>query len=204
MHTGDGLSTDRQDSHRPTTRAIHAHKVTTGLRERCHNSQRSTTKAIRCGQSDESAQALVFSKCAHHEDWTLDKSKTTFCQGVRHILSRSTKYCACHEKRAPRHPNCAAARNHLPNQNKKTRYVVQGHQNCSYHMTWLAKSTSHFDPRMPKFEQRAENATPARFVRACAVDMHNLPSKIPSVATPFGVNLLSSCLPSGYFIAMSN
>ena len=61
-----------------------------------------TTRAIRCAQSDERvAQAHVrFSQkiapATKHEHWKSQKQR--FTEASAFFLSRSTKYCACHEK----------------------------------------------------------------------------------------------------------
>ena len=77
-------------------------KVPTGLRERSQTSHCTTMRATRCAQSDEKVALahVTFSQkvagTTRNEHWKCQKRRFTKVSAT--FLSRSTKYCARHEK----------------------------------------------------------------------------------------------------------
>ena len=75
---------------------------------------------------------------------------------LSHFVSRSTKYCACHEKWArgiwsvaPATWNHHHVQKQVRRQFHKMRNAVQVHQILRLPHKMTSKSTSHFDPRLP-------------------------------------------------------
>ena len=86
------------NSHCATARAIrYTHKVPRRLRELYQNSHRATTRAIRHAQGQERVARAHLGYSQNMARTTKKEHYKCFTEVSATFLSRSTKYCACHE-----------------------------------------------------------------------------------------------------------
>ena len=180
----EGLREPRQNSHSTATKAIRhaqgAGRVARAMPSMSAFAPHHNGRDLTCWKSREgcaSTMTLGIHK-TKHETWTFRRSKAfkndVLPIGLSHLLVQA--YCTCHEKWAREIRSAAPARrnshHHVQNQKrwqlgKNVTFAPIANSPNTPPATEMSppKITSHFDPCLPTFWQRAESAAPATWMK---------------------------------------